>query len=66
MNESKYPKGWDADRVKAVLQHYESQSDEDAIAEDEAAYDSTTHTLMPIPIDLVPQVRSLIDGYAAR
>lgn len=60
MNDSQYPAGWDAKRVKEVLDHYENQSEDDAIAEDEAAYEATTHTIMSIPVDLVPQVRTLI------
>jgi len=37
MKQSKFPPGWDAERVKRVLAHYESQSGEEAVAEDEAA-----------------------------
>jgi hypothetical protein len=29
-----------------VLEHYERQADDEAVAEDEAAYESTTHTAM--------------------
>ena len=29
-------------------------------AEDEAAYESTTHTIMTVPVELVPKVRDLI------
>jgi len=57
---STYPPGWDEERVRRVLEHYESQSDEEAVAEDEAAYETTTHTTMGIPVDLVPVVRGLI------
>jgi hypothetical protein len=39
MRQSKFPKGWDEDRVRQVLAHYESQSEEEAIAEDEAAWE---------------------------
>ena len=53
----KYPSGWDEERVRRVLEHYETQSDEEALAEDEAAYDATTSTLMDVPVDLVPVVR---------
>ncbi len=60
MTDSKFPPGWDEDRVRRVLDHYEVQSDEEAVAEDEAAYESTTHTAMEVPIDLVPTVRELI------
>jgi hypothetical protein len=57
---STYPAGWDEQRVRRVLEHYESQSDEEAVAEDEAAYEATTHTTMDVPVDLVPTVRGLI------
>jgi len=60
MKQSRYPPGWDEERVRRVLGHYESQTDEEAVAEDEAAYESTTHTAMEIPIDLVPVVREII------
>jgi len=43
-----------------VHEDYGEQSDEEAVAEDEAAYESTTHTAMEIPVDLVPQVRELL------
>ena len=49
MSKSKLPKNWDDARVKAVLEHYESQSDEEATAEDEAAYNATTSTSMDVP-----------------
>jgi hypothetical protein len=38
----------------------EQQSDDEALAEHEAAYESTTHTVMKVPIDLVPAVRELL------
>ncbi len=60
MKQANFPQGWDEERVRRVLEHYENQSDEEAVAEDEAAYESTTHTAMEIPVDLVPQVRELL------
>jgi hypothetical protein len=60
MTKNRFPEGWDAARVQRVLEHYESQTPDEAVAEDEAAYESTTHTAMEVPIDLVPQVRELI------
>ncbi len=60
MTKTYYPPGWDEDRVRRVLAHYESQSDDEAVAEDEAAYESTTNTTMAVPVDLVPTVRQLI------
>ena len=60
MKQNRYPPGWDEARVRLVLEHYEAQSDEEAVAEDEASYEATTHTSMGVPVDLVPAVRELI------
>jgi hypothetical protein len=60
MRQPRYPDGWDAERVRRVLEHYEAQSDEEAVAEDEASCEATTHTAMEVPVDLVPAVRELI------
>jgi hypothetical protein len=60
MKRTKFPEGWNEQRVRELLEHYEAQSDEEALAEDEAAFESTTHTAMEIPVDLVPKVRELI------
>jgi hypothetical protein len=60
MTETPFPAGWDEARVRRLLEHYESQSDEEAVAEDEAAFESTTHTIMEVPVELVPEVRELL------
>ena len=60
MKETKYPKGWDEDRVRRVIQHYETISDEEMVAEDEAALDPARGTVMEVPTDLVPKIRELI------
>ena len=60
MKQSKFPPGWDEERVKRVLAHYEGQSEEEAVAEDEAAYEAQDQTIMEVPTDLVPAVRDLI------
>lgn len=58
--ESRFPPGWDDERVRRVLEHYDSQTEEEAVAEDEAAYEMTTHTTIRIPIELMPEVRELL------
>lgn len=60
MKKSKFPPGWNEERVRRVLEHYDLQTDEEAVAEDEAAYEEITHTSMEIPVELVPAVRELI------
>jgi len=60
MKQSKFPAGWDEQRVRRVLEHYEQQTDEQAVAEDEAAYEDSTQTVMEVPRELVPTIRELI------
>jgi type II secretory pathway component PulC len=57
---TKFPDGWDESRVRRVLEHYEGQSEEQAVAEDEAASEQQDQTLMEVPNELVPAVRELI------
>ena len=57
MSAEKYPRGWNEARIRRVLEHYESQTDEEAAAEIESALESTT---MEVPTALVPAVRELI------
>ena len=56
----RFPPGWDEERVRKVLEHYERQTDSEAVAEDEAAYEDSSQTFMEIPKELVPEVRKLI------
>ena len=60
MKMSQYPPGWDEERVRRVLEHYDGQSDEEAVAEDEAAFQAPDHTAMDVPVELVPAVRDLL------
>lgn len=60
MKTDPFPKGWDENRVRRVLAHYEAQTEEQAVAEDEAAFENQTQTVMEIPTELVPAVRELI------
>ncbi|MCZ6802939.1 MAG: hypothetical protein O7D86_03120 [Proteobacteria bacterium] len=57
---NKFPRGWNENRVQKVIKHYDSQPEEDAVPEDEAAYEHDGQTIMDIPSELVPEVRDLI------
>lgn len=59
MSANRSPPGWDEDRVRRMLDHYENQSDEEAVAEDEAAFEAS-QTVMVVPKELVAAVRELI------
>lgn len=58
--QSAFPPGWDEQRVRRVLAHYKKQTEEEAVAEDEAAAEDANQTVMEIPRELVPAVRELI------
>jgi hypothetical protein len=60
MNERKYPPGWDEKCVRNVLAHYEQQTEEEAVAEDEAALENDDESVTQVPFDLVPLVPGLI------
>jgi hypothetical protein len=60
MIEQKFPPGWDEDRVREVLAHYEGQTEDEQFAEIEAAREAEGITLMAIPTELVPEVRALL------
>ena len=60
MKHNKFPSGWDEERVHRVLQHYEEQTEEEAVAEDEAAFENQSQTAMEVPNELVPIIREII------
>jgi len=60
VKQNNFPPGWDEERVRRVLAHYEEQTETEAVAEDEAAFEDQTQTVMEIPTELVPAVRELI------
>jgi hypothetical protein len=59
MSENKFPAGWDEQKVRKVLAHYEGQTEEEAAAEDEAGV-QPSETVMNVPHELVAKVRELI------
>ena len=65
MRKMRFPKGWNEARVQRVLAHYENQTEEEALAEDEAAYEDRTQAIIEIPVQLVSTVRRLIAKHQA-
>ena len=65
MRQDRFPPGWDEERVRKVLAHYEAQTEDEAVAEDEAAFEEPTQTVMEVPHELVPAIRELIAKHQA-
>jgi hypothetical protein len=59
MTQNKFPDGWDEEKVQQVLAKYEQQTEDEALAEDEAGV-APSETVMNVPRRLVPKVRELI------
>ena len=57
---NRLPYGWYDERVDRLLRHYESQTEDEAVAEDESVLEDSSQTLMAIPNALVPSVRRLL------
>jgi hypothetical protein len=51
MNQQRFPPGWDEERVRQVLSHYETQSEDEQFAEIEAAREGPNTTMMAVPTD---------------
>ena len=66
MNTDELPAGWDEQRIQRVLEHYESQTEDEAVDEDTRVLEDASQTVMEVPRDLVPAVRELIARHQAR
>lgn len=60
MSKQKFLPGWDEERVREVLAHYENQSEDEQFADIEAAREAEGVTMMAVPTELAGEVRALI------
>lgn len=59
MKKNQFPVGWDEQRIRGVIAHYETQTQEEATLEDEAALKNRTATFMEVRSESMPVVREL-------
>jgi tRNA1(Val) A37 N6-methylase TrmN6 len=55
------PRGWTEDRVRKLAKHYDTQTEDEGVAEIEAALHAEGHTVMVVPTELVPEIVKLIN-----
>ena len=60
MKQQRYPTGWNEERVRKLLLHYEAQREEEAVTEDEAAFRRRDQTVMVVPKQLVSTITRMI------
>jgi hypothetical protein len=64
MNEQRFPKGWDEQRVKRLIAELDARTDEEWIAADEAAADDDgDQAVITVPADLLPEIRRLLASH---
>jgi hypothetical protein len=54
------PRGWNEKRVGEVIAYYDTQTEDERVAEYEAAMEVEGVSVMLVPSDLVPEIRRLI------
>lgn len=59
-NKNQFPPGLDEAKIKNIIEHYENQTEDEAVTEDERIINNDRQTMMQIPNNLVPIVRELI------
>jgi hypothetical protein len=60
MNEQKYPPGWNAERVRRLIAHYEALDEEQQVAEDEASQEQPSQTTVVVPVEFMPAIRQML------
>ena len=56
-----FPRGWNEKRVQEVIAYYDRQTEDEELAEYEAAMKVEELSVMLVPTELVPEIRQLID-----
>ena len=59
----KFPQGWNEKKVRAVIEHYDRQTDEEGAAEIETAPVATGETWMSVPTELIDTITRLIEKH---
>jgi hypothetical protein len=60
------PRGWNEKRVKEVIAYYDKQTEDEELAEYEAAMNLKGQALMLVPAELVGEIHRLIDRRQGR
>ncbi len=60
MAKNKFPPGWDKEKIKNIVSHYETQTEDEAVKEDEAIFENYPESVIEVPKELIPIVREFI------
>ncbi len=63
MAKQKLPEGWTQERLAAVIDYYDNQTEDEELAELESAWAAEDTAMVEVPRELVPAVQALITAY---
>ena len=55
-----YPPGWTEERIRKLAEYHDNQTEDEQVAEIEAAFNQEGTTVMVVPTELVPQIHKLL------
>jgi hypothetical protein len=61
MKKQRLPKGWTEERIRKLAEHHDNLTDDEEVAEIDAALNADNQTVMVVPTELVPEVIKLIN-----
>ena len=54
------PPGWTEKRIRELAEYYDNQTEDEQVAEIEAAWNADNVTMVAVPTELVPEVLRLL------
>ncbi|MBX9677619.1 MAG: hypothetical protein K2X38_02565 [Gemmataceae bacterium] len=64
MKDQKFPKGWDEQKVRELIEELDARTEEEWVAADEAAIqDAEGQSVIAVPSALLPEIRRLIAAH---
>ena len=60
VRKQRLPKGWTEAQIRKLAEYHDNMTEEEQVAEIEAAFAKKDQTVMVVPTELVPEIRKLI------
>ena len=61
MKKQRLPKGWTEEQIRKLAEYHENMTEDQQVAEIEAALSDENQTMMMVPTELVPEIVKLIN-----
>ena len=61
MKKQRLPKGWTEEQIRKLAEYHDNMTEDQQVAEIEAALNDENQTMMMVPTELVPEIVKLIN-----